>query len=125
MQQAAPAVLQLFFQAFLLCYSQAPNFPAVLQSAANGTVVAHAVQTPWIVASIGSHGSVTPQHPVFAQGKNERQFHWLHSLDAHVRVTRRLCFFLLFFEAFFVCTTQATTVMPPSGHSSPLTHRVR
>lgn len=89
MQQAVPAVLQLFFQVFLLCYSRAPNFPAVLQSAANGTAVTCAVQTPWIVASIGSHGSVTPQHPVFAQGKNERKFHWLHSLDACVKVTRR------------------------------------
>ena len=97
MHQAVPAVLQLFFQAFLLCYSQAPNFPAVLQSAANGTVVACAVQTPWSVASIGSHGSVTPQHPVFAQGKNERQFHWLHSLDACVKVTRREGFVFFFF----------------------------
>ena len=43
---SGPAVLQPFFQAFLLCYSRAPNFPAVLQSAANGTAVACVVQTP-------------------------------------------------------------------------------
>ena len=61
-----PAVLLPFFQASILCYSHAPNFSAVLQSAANGTDVACVVQTPWIVASAGFYGNVTPQHQAFA-----------------------------------------------------------
>ena len=66
MHQTVPAVLQLFFQACLLCYSRAPNFPAVLQSAANGADVACVVQTPGTIVSAGFYGSVAPQHPVFA-----------------------------------------------------------